>query len=78
MTTYQLWQHGILGLFAVRIQAGEVTGAAGPLNLRTAAAQAFDPAALAYDEREATLRRFVHSPEQFDFFRPWLQGRRKH
>jgi hypothetical protein len=75
MTTYQLWQHGILGLFAVRLVAGEVTGVVGPLPLRTVVGPGCDLKSLEYDERERSLRRFVNCPEQFCLLGLWLQGR---
>jgi hypothetical protein len=78
MNTYQLWQHAIFGLFAVRLDAGEVTGVVGPLALRAAVHQDFDLAALEYDERPAILHRFIQSPEQFHYFWSWFHSRHQH
>jgi hypothetical protein len=75
MTTYQLWEHGILGVFAVRLCGGHVTGVVGPWDLRTAVRNGIDLEALVYDEEEEALLRFVYCPEQFYPLGLWLQGR---
>jgi hypothetical protein len=70
--TYALWVHPLLGLFAIRREAGGVTGvrsvplyAAVELNLEV----------LPYDASEAAIHRARDMPEQFVPFAAWQQGR---
>ena len=72
MTTYELWVHEILGIYAVRRSEAGVTGVCGPLPLRTAADGHL--ARLSYDGSEAALARPRESPEQYRQFQPWLKG----
>ena len=56
MTRYEAWVHEILGIYAVRLEKGQITGISGPLPLN-AAPEADHLAGLEYDDRAAVVRR---------------------
>jgi hypothetical protein len=68
---YEYWVHKRSGtIYAVRVKAGAVTGACGPLDLDTAMARE-NPSGLEY--REATW--MEEHREEFAGISDWLRGR---
>jgi hypothetical protein len=71
--TYQLWAHQRTGcIYAVRIEAGEVTGACGPLPLWWVAEE--DLSVLDYSDCPTSTERAREHPKQFVFAEPWARG----
>ena len=68
---FEYWVHKSSGkLYSVRLKAGSVTGACGPLELDTAMARE-NPSGLEY--REATW--IEEHREEFEGIDEWLRGR---
>jgi len=74
MTRYEAWVHEILGIYAVRLEKGQITGISGPLPLN-AAPEADHLAGLEYDDRAAVVRRVRERLEEWFEFEPFLRGR---
>jgi hypothetical protein len=73
MTVYERWYHEKLGVRAVRIQQGRITGVCA-LPLEDAARAALDT--LDYDVRPEAIRGIWAASEQFFLFEPWRRGER--
>jgi hypothetical protein len=73
MTVYERWYHEKLGVRAVRIQQGRITGVCA-LPLEEAARAALDT--LEYDARPEAIRGIWAASEQFFLFEPWRRGER--
>ena len=75
MTTCEIWEHGHLHEFAVRIEDGVVAGVCS-ISLDFACDPDGRLHALAYDSSPTVLLRFKEHSEQFCQFEPWMKGKR--
>lgn len=73
MTRFEAWSHGILGVYAVRLERGRVTGTCGPLPGGEIPRAGLE--GLTYEAGVTALRRIEERPEEWFELGPLLQGR---
>lgn len=75
MITYELWIHSWThAYYAVRLNAGRVTGVCGPLPFTTLAERG-DLAGYAYEEEPAAITEVLKHPAQWGLATAWQRGR---
>ena len=75
MSSYELWRHRWTSdFYAVRLDAGRVTGVAGPLPFCTLSGRG-DLAEYPFDDRPEAIEHALKHPEQFAPAEAWRRGR---
>lgn len=75
MITYELWIHSWThAYYAVRLQAGRVTGVCGPMPFTTLSERG-DLAGYTYEEEPAAITEALKHPAQWGLAAAWQRGR---